>query len=60
MAVKKYIIKTNDPTYCGIGAGGIQFAYGQAEVNEGWVCDWYKEHGYKVEPVKTKAEPKPE
>ncbi len=47
---KTYIVKTNDPNYCGIGAAGVQFAYGQAEVNEGWVLEWYKEHGYTVEP----------
>jgi len=45
-----YIVRTNDPTYCGIGAAGVQFAYGQAEVHDGWVLEWYKEHGYKVEP----------
>ena len=52
-----YIVKTPNPDYCGIGAGGVQFAYGQAEVNEGWVLDWYRERGYKVEP---KEEPKKE
>lgn len=49
---KKYLVKTNDPKYCGIGAGGIQFAYGKAEIHEGWVLDWYKDHGYKVEEIK--------
>lgn len=54
---KTFIVKTKDPNYCGIGAGGVQFAYGRAEVNEGWVLDWYREHGYAVEP---KKEPKKE
>lgn len=56
---KTFIVKTPDPNYCGVGAGGVQFAYGTAEVNEGWVLDWYKEHGYKVEAkVVAKEEPK--
>lgn len=45
---KTYIVETPVPNYCGVGAGGVQFAYGKAEVNEGWVLDWYKKHGYKV------------
>lgn len=45
---KVFIVETPVKNYCGIGAGGVQFAYGRAEVNEGWVLDWYKEHGYKV------------
>lgn len=52
---KTFIVKTPDTNYCGVGAGGVQFAYGTAEVNEGWVLDWYKEHGYKIE---AKEEPK--
>lgn len=48
---KSYLVKTNDQTYCGIGAAGVQFAYGQAEVNEGWVLEWYREHGYTIEPI---------
>jgi len=45
---KVYIVETPVKNYNGVGAGGVQFAYGKAEVNEGWVLDWYKEHGYKV------------
>lgn len=45
---KVYIVETPVKDYCGIGAGGVQFAYGKAEINEGWVLDWYKEHGYKI------------
>ena len=45
---KKYIVETPVKNYCGVGAGGIQFAYGKAEVCEGTVLEWYKEHGYKV------------
>ena len=48
---KKYIIKVeNNPAYCGIGAGGVQFANGQAVINECPLVGWYKEHaGYVVE-----------
>lgn len=49
--LKKYKIKSPIEGYCGVGAGGVQFAYGTAEVNEGWVCDWYKEKGYEVEEI---------
>ena len=45
---KVYIVETPVKNFCGIGAGGVQFAYGKAEVHEGWVLDWYREHGYKV------------
>ena len=51
---KKFLVKTEDPKYCGVGAAGVQFAYGRAEVNEGWVLDWYREHGYTVEEIKEK------
>lgn len=49
--LKKYMVYTPVKDYCGIGAGGIQFAYGKAEVHEGTVLEWYKEHGYKVEEI---------
>jgi hypothetical protein len=45
---KVYIVETPVKDYCGVGAGGVHFAYGKAEVHEGWVLDWYKEHGYIV------------
>lgn len=39
----------SNPNYCGIGAGGLQFANGLAVVKEGTLCNWYKEHdGYTV------------
>lgn len=47
-AEKIYIVTSPIPNYNGIGAGGVQFAYGKAEVREGWVLEWYKERGYKV------------
>lgn len=54
-APKKFKITSPIKGYVGIGAGGVQFAYGHAEVNEGWVCDWYKEKGYTVEEIVEKA-----
>ena len=48
MADKIYIVETPVKNFCGVGAGGVHFAYGKAEVREGWVLDWFKEHGYKV------------
>lgn len=50
--LKKYMVYSPVKDYCGIGAAGVQFAYGKAEVHEGWVLNWYKEHGYKVEEIK--------
>lgn len=52
---KKYIVESPVPNFVGIGAGGVQFAYGKAEVNEGWVLEWYRERGYKVTEIKEKA-----
>ena len=31
---------------------GVQFAYGKANVQKGWVLEWFKEKGFKVEEVK--------
>lgn len=47
---KKYIVHTPVVNFCGEVAG-VQFAYGKAEVKPGWVLNWFKEHGYKVEEV---------
>ena len=52
---KVYIVETPVKNFCGIGAAGVQFAYGKAEVNEGWVLDWFREHGYTV-TLKEEAE----
>ena len=53
---KKYLVETPVENFCGIGAAGVQFAYGKAYVYEGWVLNWYKEHGYKITEVKEEAE----
>ncbi len=53
---KYYEVKTPIEDYCGIGAAGVQFAYGKAEVYDEWVAQWFKEHGYTVEEVKEETE----
>ena len=53
---KHYEVKTPIEDYCGIGAAGVQFAYGKAEVYDEWVAQWFKEHGYTVKEVKEKTE----
>ena len=52
----------NNPTFCGVGAGGVQFANGTAVVVSERLAQWFKEHkGYEVkavavEPDEQKAE----
>ena len=48
---KTYIVTVkNNPKFCGIGAGGIQFANGKAVDVSERMATWFKEHaGYKVE-----------
>lgn len=48
---KKWVVKVkNNPEYCGVGAGGIQFANGQAEIKSERMAKWFREHkGYSVE-----------
>lgn len=39
----------NNPKYCGIGAGGVQFANGQAVIESERMAAWFREHsGYTV------------
>lgn len=47
---KSWIVSViNGSTYCGIGAGGVQFANGRAEITSKRMVDWFKEHeGYNV------------
>ena len=46
----KYIVKVKDnPSFCGIGAGGVQFANGQAQISSDRMAAWFREHnGYEV------------
>lgn len=50
---KKYRIKiTTNPGFCGIDAGGVQFANGEAVIGECSLVGWFKEHeGYEVTEV---------
>lgn len=61
---KVYIVETPVKNFVGVGAAGVQFAYGKAEVKEGWVLEWFKKKGYKVtekpEPEQPEAEDKKE
>lgn len=45
-----WLVKVNNnPDFCGIGAGGVQFADGQATVTSERMADWFTEHdGYEV------------
>lgn len=52
MAVMYEIKVTSNPNCCGIGAGGVQFAYGKATLPAGRLVDWFREHdGYEVTEV---------
>lgn len=65
MAVRKngegrsWIIKVeSNPDYCGVGAGGTQFANGKAVTTSERMADWFREHkGYVVEQVKEGGDP---
>lgn len=46
-----FIVYAPVKNFNGIVAG-VHFAYGKANVQKGWVLDWFKERGYKVEEVK--------
>lgn len=55
---KVFIVQAPVKDFCGVGAAGIHFANGTAEVREGWVLDWFREHGYLVtEKVEAPAAP---
>lgn len=49
-----WVVSVNNSTaYCGIGAGGVQFANGKAEITSKRMADWFTEHdGYTVIPKK--------
>lgn len=50
MRASSWIIKVKDsPNFCGIGAGGVQFANGRATITSGRMAEWFNEHdGYEV------------
>lgn len=40
---------TENPDCCEIGAGGVHFAHGKAELEDCQLLNWYREHeGYEV------------
>lgn len=47
---KSYRVKvTANPEFCGIGAGGVQFAHGEALIRSKRMAEWFREHdGYTV------------
>ena len=57
---KVYIVETPVKNFVGIGAAGVQFAYGKAEVKEGWVLEWFRKKGYKVTEKPEEATEAPE
>ena len=51
--VKTYIVSVENKEYCGVGAGGAQFAHGEAKITSERLANWFKEHkGYTVKEVK--------
>lgn len=46
-----FIVKSPVKNFNGEVAG-VQFAYGEAIVQPGWVLEWLKEKGFEVEEVK--------
>lgn len=51
--VKTYIVSVENKEYCGVGAGGAQFANGTATIDNERLANWFKEHkGYTVKEVK--------
>ena len=59
MAAKKtkkvtgYEIKVvTNPNFCGVDAGGVQFSYSKAQIAEGRMVEWFREHdGYEVTEI---------
>ena len=58
-AAKSYeIIVSGNPNYCGVGAGGVQFAHGKAVIPECSLVNWFKEHqGYEVKEIPESENP---
>lgn len=50
----KYIVKVKkNPTFCGVDAGGVQFANGQATIDSEILAEWFRRHeGYEVKEAK--------
>ena len=51
---KTYVVSVKDKNYCGIGAGGAQFARGEALIDNERMAAWFREHeGYTVKEITT-------
>lgn len=48
-----YLVRVVDnPSFCGIGAGGVQFANGEAHITSARMAQWFREHdGYEVTEI---------
>lgn len=58
--MKQFIVTVeNNPDFCGEGAGGAQFAHGEATITNEVLAEWFKSHdGYSVEEFKPAEEVK--
>lgn len=56
----KYLIKvTADPDFCGVDAGGVHFAHGEAVISDVRMAAWFSEHaGYDVTEIRESADEK--
>lgn len=56
--VKEFIVTVkNNPNFCGVGAGGAQFANGEAKTTNERLARWFKERsGYTVKEATAKEE----
>lgn len=59
--VTGYEIKVvTNPNFCGLDAGGVQFAYGKALITGGRMVEWFREHeGYQVTEITAEEDKKP-
>lgn len=50
---KMYKVKvTTNVDFCGVDAGGVQFAHGEATLESGRMVEWFREHdGYEVTEI---------
>lgn len=55
--VKTFIVTVENKEFCGVGAGGAQFAHGEATITNERLANWFKEHdGYTVKEAKEAKE----
>ena len=57
--IKTFVVTVEGkPEFCGVGAGGAQFAHGEATINNERLAEWFRAHkGYKVKEVKDGGKP---